>query len=130
MFIPLTRRALTLWIAMLAVLFSALAPAVSHALAAGDSTSSWGEICSVNGARPTSLSAGTPQKPVKDALQHHIEHCPFCATHGASFALLPPVALPFAVIGGHDLFPSLYYHAPAPLFSWAAAQPRGPPAAS
>jgi hypothetical protein len=34
------------------------------------------------------------------------------------------------VLDGHDLYPPLYYRAPAPLFNWSAAQPRGPPTVS
>ena len=122
------RRSLTVWIAMLAILFSALAPSVSHALAARGSSDGFVEICTVNGVELVSLVTGERQKPVKDALFHHMEHCAFCATHGGTFALLPPVALTLAVVGGHDLFPSLFYLAPTPLFAWSAAQPRGPPA--
>lgn len=125
---PLKRRVLSVWIAMLAILFSALAPSVSHALAARDILAGFAEVCTVNGVELVSLSTGERQKPVKDALFHHMEHCAFCATHAGSFALLPPLPVSFAVIGGHDLFPSLFYLAPSPLFSWSAAQPRGPPA--
>lgn len=112
---------------MLAVLFSALAPSLSHAFAAERSSAGLGEICSSYGAAPAAQAAGPAQKPATDALQLHLKHCPYCGTHGASVALLPPALLTFAVLGGHDLFPPLYYRAPAALFSWSAAQPRAPP---
>jgi hypothetical protein len=130
MLTPVKRRLLSVWIAMLAILFSALAPSVSHALAARASLAGFAEICTVNGVELVSLATGERQKPVKDALFHHMEHCAFCATHGGSLGLPPPLPVSFAVIGGHDLFPSLFYLAPTPLFSWSAAQPRGPPATS
>lgn len=125
---PVKRRLLSVWIAMLAILFSALAPTVSHALAAQGSFAGFAEICTVNGVELVSLATGERQKPADNALSHHMEHCAFCATHGGTFALLPPLPVSFAVVGGHDLFPSLFYLAPTPLFSWSAAQPRGPPA--
>lgn len=126
-----TRRLLTIWIALLAVLFGALAPSVSYALAAQrGGTAQWAELCGVNGVKRVLVAAETPPAPQRDPLQHHIEHCPYCATHGGTFALPPPAALSVAVIGGHDRYPSLYYHAPAPLFPWSAAKPRGPPAVS
>lgn len=128
---PLTRRALFAWIAALAILFSALAPSISHALSIDRGNAAWLEICSANGVKLLPASAvDAAQKPVKDLLQHHMEHCPYCVTHGGTFALLPPAPITFAVLGGHDLFPSLYYQAAAPLFAWSAAQPRGPPAVS
>jgi hypothetical protein len=127
---PVNRGTLAVWIGALAVLFSALAPSISHAWSPGRGTAGWAEICSATGARQVAFSADVPQKSATDLLQHHMEHCPYCATHGGTFALLPPLAVSFAILGGHDLFPSLYYHAPLTLFAWSAAQARGPPAAA
>ncbi|MGV7206313.1 DUF2946 family protein [Oxalobacteraceae bacterium A2-2] len=115
------QRTLTLWLAALAVLFAALAPSVSHALAAR--TITWSEICTAEGAK----LVADPQKQPADPLQHHVKHCPYCATHGGSTTLPPPLPVSFAIIVGHDLYPPLYYRAPATLHSWAAAHPRGPP---
>lgn len=112
---------------MLAILFSALAPSLSHAFAAERSSTGLGEICSSYGAVPAVQAPDAAQQPASDALQLHLKHCAYCATHGASVALLPPALITFAVLGGHDLFPPLYYRAPAALFSWSAAQPRAPP---
>ncbi|MET0319555.1 MAG: DUF2946 domain-containing protein [Duganella sp.] len=125
---PLRRR-LTVWIAMLAILFSALAPAVSHAIEAGRGTAAWVEICTVAGAKMVRLG-DAPMKPVQDALQHHMDNCPYCAAHAGGPGLPPPAALTFAILGGHDLFPSLFYTAPTVQFAWSAAAPRGPPAAA
>jgi hypothetical protein len=51
-------------------------------------------------------------------------------THAGTFALPAPSTMLFAIQGGHDLFPALFYHSPSPLFSWSAAHPLGPPAAA
>jgi hypothetical protein len=121
------RRTLHVWIACLAILFAALAPSISHALAAA--SPSRFEICSADGGK-TAITGGVLLKKAGAGATHHLEHCPYCATHAGSFAMPPGVVAGFAVVGGHDLFPRLYYTAPAPLFSWSAARPRGPPAAA
>ncbi|MBV7536843.1 DUF2946 domain-containing protein [Duganella sp. sic0402] len=125
----LNRRVLVAWIALLAVLFGALAPVVSHAMSASrGSPPQWLELCGVNGVKRVQLPASdTPHQP---DLMQHMEKCPYCAAHASPQALTPPEAFSFAVVGGHDLYPSLFHHAPAPLFPWAAAKPRGPPATS
>jgi hypothetical protein len=112
----LRRQTLQIWIAMLAVLFSALAPSISHALTPS-APYGYADICSTDKAKKA------PAPPM-----HGMEHCPYCATHGAAPALLPPTATSLAVIGGHDFYPPLFYSAPHPLHNWTAAHPRGPPA--
>ncbi len=127
------RRMLYAWIACLAVLFSALAPSISHALAYTGAASAPGtiqiEVCTADGNKTILLDSTGNKKVVPNSVQHHFEHCPYCATHAGSFALPPPAMASFAVIGGHDIFPYLFYNAPARLFSWSCANPRAPPAA-
>ena len=118
------RRTLQIWIAMLAVLFSALAPTVSHALAPS-TPSVLLEMCTVNGVKAVDGGKPAPSKSMAG-----MEHCAYCLTHAVSPALLPPAVAGFAVIGGHDLYPPLFYSAPQPLHTWSAAKPRGPPACS
>ena len=121
----LRRKRLQIWIACLAILLNALAPSISHALSAGPSNMI--EICSASGTTWIAVDQATPDSSTKSPL-HHLEHCPFCMTHADTFALPLPLAPSFAVTGGHELFPALFYHSPSPLFSWSAAKPRGPPA--
>lgn len=124
---------------MLAVLFAALAPSVSHALAASHPDNAAFpamQICSVAGIMSTmsmdgwadsnAVASGAPQQDM-DPAKHAFEHCPYCATHAGSFALLPGATVQIALIEGHDLYPPLFYRAPQPLFSWSAGKPRGPP---
>ena len=125
----LKRSSLPLWIALMAILFSALAPSISQAINASAGKSVFAEICTVAGAKVVAIDADGAQKPATDPLQHHWKHCPYCGTHGGSFALPPPAPIEFAVLGGPDLQPSLFYQAPAPLFAWYVAHPRGPPTA-
>ncbi len=134
----LGRKRLQIWIACLAILLNALAPSVSHALSRMAGPSKMIEICSASGTRWISSEVASTivgaqfsaQEPSTDSPLHHLEHCPFCMTHAGSFALPAPSSTLFAIQGGHDLFPSLFYHSPFPLFSWSAAHPRGPPASA
>ena len=118
------RRTLHIWIAMLAVLFSALAPSVSHALAKS-APSILLEMCTVDGVKAADGSKQTPSKSMQG-----MEHCAYCLTHANSPALPPPAMSGFTAIGGHDLYPPPFYTAPQPLHSWSAAKPRGPPSGS
>lgn len=130
MLISIKRQTLQIWLAILAVLFAAVAPSVSHALAAPAAaipSALLMQICTVDGM----MNAGVDvKKPGMDPVVHAFEHCPYCSTHAGSFALLPGLPLNFAVSGGHDVYPPLYYRAPAPLFLWSSAHPRAPPVLS
>lgn len=113
------------WIAALAILFNALAPVVSHSLAAPAERQV--EICTAMGIEMVSMS--TEPDSSTDNFLKGLMHCAYCAPHAGSFALLPQAALVLAVVGGHDVYPPLFYRAPRPLFAWSLAQPRGPPLA-
>ena len=117
-----------IWIACLAILLNALAPSISHALSAASGSSNMTEVCTVTGTKLVSNDQASVEKSSTDSVLHHLEHCPFCMTHAGTFALPGPLPLSFAVSGGHGLFPALFYHSPAPLFSWSGANPRAPPA--
>lgn len=124
------RQTLSVWIALMAILFSALAPSISQAISADRSAGTWSEICSASGIkRVPALDADDATQPAKKWPQHW-QQCAYCATHGGTFALLPPAAVTLPVLRGHDSYPSLFYTAAAPLFAWHAAQPRGPPTTS
>lgn len=126
-------KPLFIWIACFAMLVNALAPSISHAVNARSSTPSspMMEICTMTGIQSIAALPGLP------AGDHSgpggagdSPHCPFCLPHGGSVALPPPDLPVRAIVAGHDLFPSLFYHAPYRLFSWTAANPRGPPLVS
>lgn len=114
------RNVLHLWIAILALLFSAIAPSVSHAVTAA-STIPGLEMCTVSGQQPLK------GKSLSDAIVHAFEHCPYCAAHATPPSLPPPSAWHFPLPSGQAVFPALFYHAPQPLFAWSTANPRAPP---
>jgi len=122
------RRTLHIWVAIMAVVFSVLAPSISRALAspsyARDSYQA--EICTAVGYKAASVPAGDEkQRPVP--FGQAMEQCAFCATHGGSTGLQPPMSMSFNVIDGHDLYLSLFNVAPDAMQFWTAANPRAPP---
>ncbi|MES2935412.1 MAG: DUF2946 domain-containing protein [Pseudomonadota bacterium] len=129
-----TTRQIAAWIACFAILLAALAPSISHAMAAATGTNnSWVEICSIDGIKqikageskvsslPDSKSSLPTEKDMASA------HCPFCQTHASAFVLPPTAAVILPAINGSNSFPALFYQSPSPLFIWAIAQSRAPP---
>lgn len=123
---------LTAWIACFAVLLATLAPSISHALSAAQaSNAGWAEICTFTGIKmvkvehPEHHDSSAPTE-----MGLHFEHCPFCFTHGGSVGLLPTAGFLIPAASRDEALPPLYYHAPRPLFIWAAAQSRAPPSIS
>jgi hypothetical protein len=135
----MTRR-FAAWIALLAILLAAFAPSISHARAAAHGAA-WTEICSTDGARMVRIDAGQDGGQVggQDAGPaaggagidtSHLDHCPFCTTHGGAPLALPGAEMTLPAFSGQFARPFLFYHAPRPLPIWTAAQPRAPPSAT
>lgn len=120
------------WIACFAILMASLAPSISHAVAAGKSQpNAWMEICTVMGSKMVALDISQDmQTPAPVESMAHLEHCPFCLNHAVSVGLPPPPDFVMPVISGDHVLPSLFYQSSRPLFAWAVAQPRAPPAIS
>jgi hypothetical protein len=134
-----TTRRMTAWIASFAILLATLAPSISHAVAAAKGIpNGWTEVCTVAGAKLVKLDDASASKeiskpPSKSApaqKMSHFEHCPFCLSHALALGLPPGADFVMPVVAGTSVVPSLFYHAPRPLFAWVAAQPRAPPALS
>jgi hypothetical protein len=109
------------WLAVLLVLFAALASTVSHAIAVERRAQTL-EICTSTGAK--AIPADSPTGP-ESAL--HLDHCPFCL-HAADRVAPPPtpVAYLFLVQGGQQeaMAWQAFFYAPHP---YPKAAPRGPP---
>ncbi|MYM88125.1 DUF2946 domain-containing protein [Rugamonas sp. FT82W] len=116
------RQTLHIWIALLAVLFSALAPAVSSALAATDTV----QVCTVDGYKIVKLPGADKGKAPASA-KHAMEHCAFCSLHADAHPLPGAPSVPLALDAGRDTYPPLFYTAPRTLHTWSAANPRAPP---
>jgi hypothetical protein len=119
------RRVLHVWVALLAILFSALAPTVSRAVAASYGTPDTVEICTAYGYKVVKRAAGGEQAPASSTAG--MDHCAFCAIDGTAHALPhnPSMTLPSS--SGRDIYPPLFYAAPHALHAWSAANPRAPP---
>ena len=104
------------WMAILAMLLSALAPAISHASALLQNDSiTWQQVCTASADRQGESSAPP-------------EHCSFCLTHVEHSALplqtsglLPPP-------DGGAILQAHFSFEPRPPAAWASPQLRGPPA--
>lgn len=126
-------RRLFSWIALLAILGGALAPAVSHAVYA-KTGKSFLEICTAQGTRLIAVDADTASAngALKGA-QHDVvmEHCPFCVPHAGSLGLQPAGEIVFILPPDRGNYhPPLFFSAPRPLHAWAVANPRAPPVLS
>jgi long-subunit acyl-CoA synthetase (AMP-forming) len=116
------------WVAILALLFSSLAPAAHHLLNPTAGKSQVAEICTNAGVKAISLNADTPAKLLADLKQDMPSHCAYCITHGSTSAIPSPSAMTFAVAGEQTLIPLLFFSASATLFPWTVAPSRAPPA--
>lgn len=119
-------RTLSTWIAVLAILVSALLPSVSQALGAA-SPAAWVEVCSAQGSKWIPADEGGSDT---QGAEHLLEHCPYCSLHTPTLALPPvPPPLTLRLDLGHAV-PAAFLSAPVTLHAWRAALPRAPPAQS
>lgn len=113
------RQTLHIWIAFLAILFSAFAPAIGSA-AMGSSTM---EVCTSEGVRLIQVDGDD----ASGSAHHSMQHCAFCTTHAGTHVPPAPPSGPLMADIGRSAYPSLFYRAPQPLHAWSAANPRAPP---
>ena len=113
------------WIAILAILMSALAPAISQAVSVSNTGHGFSmEICSVDGIKTIQVAVGDEQEQVKAS-----EPCPYCLAH-VSYALPLEANLAFSKPENLASYPRLFYQSPKPLFAWVRLPSRAPPANS
>jgi hypothetical protein len=124
----------TIWIACFAVLMNALAPSISHAMAAMHGVPATWEICRTDGSavavpgQGDLVAAGALSKKIGEGKLALMADCGYCLPHGGSIALMPSTITGLGLVKGHALRPFLFYRAPQPLLALSAAAPRGPPA--
>jgi Protein of unknown function (DUF2946) len=127
-----TRRHLTSWLVCLAMMLSALAPTVSHALSRSMGKSvPWVEICTSMGIRMVQLESSEKDSlPTSSSKKNtHFDHCPFCLSPGQGVAILQSADLAWPVPARLLEAPSRSLSAPRQVFVWESARARGPPAA-
>jgi hypothetical protein len=128
----------TIWIACFAVLMNALAPSISHAMAAMHGVPATWEICRADSAaagaaltaagQPELAAVGALSKKISEGNMTPMADCGYCLPHAGSLALMPSTITGLGLVKGHALRPFLFYRAPQPLLALSAAPPRGPPA--
>lgn len=120
-----TTRSLTSWLAILALLMAALAPAVSQAVGTQRGPS-WLEVCTSFGAtllraqQPGDDAPATPDAQV-------FEHCAYCSVHAHTLALPPVAGVEALLLPLSHRTPTAFLAAPGTLHAWVSAQPRAPP---
>ncbi|GAA4415033.1 DUF2946 domain-containing protein [Quisquiliibacterium transsilvanicum] len=110
------------WLALAAMLMSALAPGISSAMALGTAPEIWGEVCRAEGAAAPDTAPGVP--PGHDA---GMADCPFCLPQAGAPALPSPERVFAAPADGGSAAPRLFLLAPTASWQWLAAQARAPP---
>ena len=119
-------RKLVHWIAALAILLGALAPAVSQALSlAGNGQGFVVEICTTNGTKMTQVIGD--DEPSSSAAMG--SHCPYCVVQ--PIYLLPSIStFEFADPLSYTAQAQLAYQAPQILSAWVRLPSRAPPTQS
>lgn len=109
------------WITALAILMSALAPAVSQAVSLTKHGQGFAmEICSAEGAK------AQMNVQVEDQELVEVQTCPYCIAHTASTPAFN-TNLTFQAPQTLALLPQLFYQSPKPLAVWLAPPPAAPP---
>jgi hypothetical protein len=127
------QRSRIAWIALVAILLSTLAPAVSRTLAGAtagaSSNGAFGEICSVDtsGSAWASQTSPADESSPADHETPSLEHCPYCLPQMGGAALPTAYAWPgFAPDrGAPTAWPAM--RVPALAHAWSPIQPRAPP---
>jgi hypothetical protein len=123
----LLKQQLVIWLAILSVLFGALAPTVSHKMAASEPAKEEVQLCTKAGIVKIAVDRSQANKPAAPTPDHMFKHCPYCATHGGTFALLPVPNFVFPFVRQQLVRPALFFQSMLPLFAWTVAEPRAPP---
>ena len=115
------KHLLTHWIAVFAIVFGSLAPAISQAVSIAQIGAGFAiEVCTSTGTKVIE------QIGEESSLTKSSESCPYCITH-------QPISLPlgdqlqFAAPERFSFFPPLFYHAPKPLLAWVKQPSQAPP---
>ena len=127
------------WIAISAIVFTALAPTIAHAFPAKNTPQTlWQELCTAQGTKlitndaiPRSigqLGSQIPTQPARDKMGMHFEHCPYCFSHAGSVGLPPATASFLLIATGQTARLAELYIAPVlPLYHQSANPSQAPP---
>lgn len=125
----LTRARLRMaaWIALLAMLVAAVAPAWSQLMQRGTATS-WVEVCRGNGGTAwVAISELRSDQTPSKGQPHLLDHCPYCTLQAQALPPLPALPTVAAASLPHFRVPAAFLHAPDTAHVWQPAQSRAPP---
>ena len=131
-------------IALCAIVFASLAPSISHALAAANNTSFAQEVCTTNGTKitiqvlttkgkqlatelPAQLTENANQDKAPTNIQHHLQHCPFCANPSTDAVIQAPHAPIVAILEAQAQHISVNSQVVLPRFSVLPPPAQAPP---
>jgi hypothetical protein len=119
------KRQLTGWMAIVAMLWSALAPtaAMAYALRSGGSTD-WQQICSVSSGKRAESTGETPAPASAD---EHGDHCPCCFLNGLTPVLPTADAQPRVAPQARLLLSTHEASAARVRLVWISPHTRAPP---
>jgi len=126
---PATHR-FAAWLATLAMLMAALAPAVAQVVVDARGGAGWVQVCSASGMLWVQLDPdadignGAPAEPMADGSVH----CPWCKLGGGATGL-PPVQTDLVHPDVHGVPPQTHFRSATPSAVRVFAQPRAPPLA-
>jgi hypothetical protein len=128
MFVRIWSRRGFAWLAAIALLFAALAPAVSQAVATTrGADAGLTPICTHAGLKWVDAATGEMRDAPADVdVGNHLERCPFCLTSAPALPVSSADSR-FALPELPGELPYLFEHAPRTLFVWAHAPSRAPP---
>lgn len=129
-----SRKRLTSWIAMFAILLGALAPAISQAMVryASAQGAGWDVICTALGMVPVALDAdaGAADDAGKMPVgMDSMQACAYCSVHAGSHGLVPPRAVQAPRILADFVLLAADSHAPPWRPDFGFAESRAPPIA-
>lgn len=128
-------------VALFAIVFASLAPSISHALAAQQGASAFAqEVCTTNGTKitiqvlttkgkqlATELPAQSTENTAPTNIQHHFQHCPFCANPSTDAVIQVPHAPIVAILTTQAQRIAINSQAVLPRFSALPPPAQAPP---
>lgn len=122
-------RKITSWMVCFAILLSALAPAISQAVAPQKSAAPlWTEICTAAGLVFVDATHPAPDGSPSQQQSPHFDKCPYCRLQADAPGLPPSFdATPLLIVEAGNTHPFLFYESHRPLFARTSGHPRAPP---
>lgn len=127
-------------VALFAICFASLAPSISHALQASSGAAFAQEVCTTNGEKitiqvlttigqqlATDLNTQTSSDKSPTGIQHHLQHCPFCANPSTDAILQAPHAAIIALLTAQAQHISATLQPVLPRFSALPPPAQAPP---